>query len=109
MSRGKNATKEALKKLRSLGNDATVGDKNLMTVLEMANEALERGIKFSMVDLYKSEANEWVIEDDTLIPPFSAVPSLGDNVAKQIIVDYLTRNSALDGMPDENQLSLLDF
>ncbi|KAA8371021.1 PolC-type DNA polymerase III [Leuconostoc carnosum] len=133
MSRGKNATKEALKKLRSLGNDATVGDKNLMTVLEMANEALERGIKFSMVDLYKSEANEWVIEDDTLIPPFSAVPSLGDNVAKQIIVarqekkflskedlkkrgkvsqtiiDYLTRNSVLDGMPDENQLSLFDF
>ncbi|AFS40612.1 PolC-type DNA polymerase III [Leuconostoc gelidum] len=133
MSRGKNATKEALKRLRALGNDATVGDKNLLTVLEMANEALERGITFSMVDLYKSEANEWVIDGDTLIPPFSAVPSLGENVAKQIIVarqdkpflskedlkkrgkvsqtviDYLTQNSVLDGMPDENQLSLFDF
>ncbi|MGY3742437.1 PolC-type DNA polymerase III [Leuconostoc inhae] len=133
MSRGKNATKEALKRLRALGNDATVGDKNLLTVLEMANEALERGITFSMVDLYKSEANEWVIDGDTLIPPFSAVPSLGENVAKQIIVArqdkpflskedlkkrgkvsqtiiaYLTQNSVLDGMPDENQLSLFDF
>ena len=133
MSRGKNATKEALKRLRALGNDATVGDKNLLTVLEMANEALERGITFSMVDLYKSEASEWVIDGDTLIPPFSAVPSLGDNVAKQIIVarqekpflskedlkkrgkvsqtvvDYLTKNSVLDGMPDENQLNLFDF
>ena len=133
MSRGKNATKEALKRLRALGNDATVGDKNLLTVLEMANEALERHITFSMVDLYKSEANEWVIDGETLIPPFSAVPSLGDNVAKQIIVarqekpflskedlkkrgkvsqtviDYLTRHSVLDGMPDENQLSLFDF
>ncbi|MEX0380547.1 PolC-type DNA polymerase III [Leuconostoc sp. MS02] len=133
MSRGKNATKEALKRLRTLGNDATVGDKNLLTVLEMANEALERHITFSMVDLYKSEANEWVIDGETLIPPFSAVPSLGDNVAKQIIVarqdkpflskedlkkrgkvsqtiiEYLTQNSVLDGMPDENQLSLFDF
>jgi len=133
MSRGKNATKEALKRLRALGNDATVGDKNLLTVLEMANEALERGITFSMVNLYKSEANEWVIDGDTLIPPFSAVPSLGENVAKQIIVArqdkpflskedlkkrgkvsqtiiaYLTQNSVLDGMPDENQLSLFDF
>ncbi|AEJ30301.1 MULTISPECIES: PolC-type DNA polymerase III [Leuconostoc] len=133
MSRGKNATKEAMKKIRTLGNDATVGDKNLLTVLEMANEALERGITFSMVDLYKSEASEWVIDGETLIPPFSAVPSLGDNVAKQIIVarqdkpflskedlkkrgkvsqtviEYLSRNSVLDGMPDENQLSLFDF
>lgn len=133
MSRGKNATKEALKRLRALGNDATVGDKNLLTVLEMANEALERGIQFSMVDLYRSEASEWVIDGDTLIPPFSAVPSLGENVAKQIIVarqekpflskedlkkrgkvsqtiiDYLSQNSVLDGMPDENQLSLFDF
>ncbi|MGX7052130.1 PolC-type DNA polymerase III [Leuconostoc palmae] len=133
MSRGKNATKDALKRLRALGNDATVGDKNLLTVLEMANEALERGINFSMVDLYQSEASEWVIDGDTLIPPFSAVPSLGENVAKQIIVarqekpflskedlkkrgkvsqtiiDYLSKHSVLDGMPDENQLSLFDF
>ena len=27
----------------------------------------------------------------------------------QTIIAYLTQNSVLDGMPDENQLSLFDF
>jgi DNA polymerase-3 subunit alpha (Gram-positive type) len=122
-----------LKKLRDLGNDATVGDKNLMTVLEMANEALERGISFKMVDLNRSEALEWVIDGETLIPPFISLPGLGDNVAKQIvaartekpflskedlkkrgkvsqtIIDFMTQHSVLEGLPDENQLSLFDF
>ncbi|MGO2137505.1 MAG: PolC-type DNA polymerase III, partial [Leuconostoc mesenteroides] len=133
MSRGKDATKAAIQKLKSLGNDATVGDKNLLTVLEMANEALERNITFAMVDLNKSEALEWVIDGDTLIPPFVSLPGLGDNVAKQIvaartekpfiskedlkkrgkvsqtIIEFMTLHSVLDGLPDENQLSLFDF
>ena len=46
---------------------------------------LERGLKFGMIDLYKSDAVNFVIEGDTLIAPFRAVPSLGTNVAKQIV------------------------
>ena len=46
---------------------------------------LERGFKFGMIDLYKSDAVNFVIEGDTLIAPFRAVPSLGTNVAKQIV------------------------
>ena len=30
--------------------------KNLLTVLELANEMLERGYEFGMIDLYKSDA-----------------------------------------------------
>ena len=43
---------------------------------------LERGFKFGMIDLYKSDAVNFVIEGDTLIAPFRAVPSLGTNVAE---------------------------
>ena len=46
---------------------------------------LERGYKFGMIDLYKSDAENFVIEGDTLIAPFRAVPSLGLNVAKAIV------------------------
>ncbi|WP_373385669.1 helix-hairpin-helix domain-containing protein, partial [Klebsiella pneumoniae] len=60
-------------------------EKNLLTVLELANEMLERGFKFSMVDLDKSDASDWLIDGDTLIAPFRAVPGLGLNVAKQIV------------------------
>ncbi|CAK1227894.1 PolC-type DNA polymerase III [Fructobacillus cardui] len=133
MARGKEAVKSAIAKIRDLGNDATKGDQDLQTVLEMANEALERGISFKMVDLYQSEATDWVIDGNELIPPFSTIPGLGDNVAKQIvaaraekkfiskedlkkrgkvsqtIIEFLTLHSVISDLPDENQLSLFDF
>lgn len=133
MARGKEAVKSAIAKIRDLGNDATKGDQDLQTVLEMANEALERGISFKMVDLYRSEATDWVIDGNELIPPFSTIPGLGDNVAKQIvaaraekkfiskedlkkrgkvsqtIIEFLTLHSVISDLPDENQLSLFDF
>lgn len=130
MSRGLNTTKARIQEIRKMGNEASAKDKDLMTVLELANEALERGIKFSMVDLYKSDSEQWLLDGDTLIAPFNAVPGLGDNVAKRIIaaraereflskedlaqrggvsktlMDYLDENGVLAGMPDENQLAL---
>ncbi|PIO84397.1 PolC-type DNA polymerase III [Loigolactobacillus backii] len=135
MAHGKDAVKAAMKEITDKGMDASAKEKNLLTVLELANEMLERGFKFEMVSVERSDAAEFVIEDDgkTLLAPFRAVPSLGMNVAKQIVsareekpflskedlskrgkvsktlIDYLTENHVLDGMPDENQLSLFDM
>lgn len=135
MAHGKSAVKAAMKAIKDKGMDATAKEKNLLTVLEIANEMLERGFKFEMVDINRSDASEFVIEDDgkTLLAPFRAVPSLGMNVAKQIVsareekpflskedlskrgkvskslIDYLTENHVLEGLPDENQLSLFDM
>ena len=133
MSKGKEAVKDRMKEINDKGMEASTKEKNLLTVLELANEMIERGFNFKMIDLYKSDANNFVIEDNTLIAPFRAVPSLGENVAKQImvareeqeflskedlatrgkvsktIIEYMTENGVLDGMPDENQLSLFDM
>ena len=130
MSHGKDAVKTRMKEINSQGNDASAKDKSLLTILELANEMLERGFKFKMVDLERSDASNWLIDGNTLIAPFRAVPGLGLNVAKQIvaareekkflskqdlaergkvsqtIIDFLTQNHVLDGLPDENQLSL---
>ncbi|GEK28155.1 PolC-type DNA polymerase III [Furfurilactobacillus siliginis] len=130
MSRGKNAVKAAMKTIMDKGNDASTKEKNLLTVLELANEMLERGYSFKMIDVERSDAQNWIIDGETLIAPFNAVPGLGDNVAKQIvaareekpflskedlskrgkvsatIIDFLTENHVLDDLPDENQLSL---
>lgn len=133
MCKGKEAVKEAMKEITDKGLDASVKEKNQLTVLELANEMLERGLKFGMIDLYKSDAVNFVIEGDTLIAPFRAVPSLGTNVAKQIVearkdgpflskedlatrgkvsktlIEYMTENGVLKDLPDENQLSLFDM
>ncbi|MFC6176372.1 PolC-type DNA polymerase III [Companilactobacillus huachuanensis] len=131
MTTGKDAVKSAMKAINDKGMDASTKEKNLLTVLELANECLERGFKIKMVDIEKSDAFEFkIIDDKTLLAPFNAIPGLGDNVAKQIIaareekpflskqdlstrgkvsktvIEYMTENHALDGMPEENQLSL---
>ena len=37
----------------------------------------ERGFKFGKLDLYRSQATEFLIDGDTLIPPFVAMDGLG--------------------------------
>ena len=130
MAHGKDAVKHRMAEINEQGNDASAKDKSLLTILELANEMLERGFKFKMVDLNKSDAANWLIDGDSLIAPFRAVPGLGLNVAKQIVaareekpflskedlaergkvsktlIDFLTRNHVLDGLPDNNQLDL---
>ena len=82
------------------------------------------------VDLYKSSADEFIIEGNTLIPPFNSIPGLGTNVAVNIvrsrgegeflskedlqqrgkvsktILEYLDKQGCLESLPDQNQLSL---
>lgn len=131
MSHGKNTVKAAMKEIQDKGMDVSAKDKSLLTVLEIANECLERGIKIKMVDVNESEAMDFkIIDDHTILAPFNAVPGLGDNAAKQIvaaraeqkflskedlatrgkvsqtIMEYFENNGVLEGMPDQNQLSL---
>lgn len=133
MSNGKEALKARIQEIYNKGMDATQKENTLVVSLEVANEMLERGYYIQMIDLYKSDATEFIIEGDTLIAPFIAVPSLGINVAKQIVaareeddflskedlakrgkvsqtvMDYLEVNNVVSHLPDENQLSLFDF
>ena len=53
--------------------------------MELALEMCERGMSFQKVDLYRSHASEFIIDGNSLIPPFDAIPGLGTNVAKQIV------------------------
>jgi DNA polymerase-3 subunit alpha (Gram-positive type) len=135
MSHGKEAVKARMKELtdeiNEKGKGRAVKQANLLTVLELANECLERGIEIKMVDIEKSDSDDFqIIDDHTILAPFKAIPGLGANVAKQIVaaraerpflskedlatrgkvsktlIDYLTLNGVLDDLPDQNQLSL---
>lgn len=133
MTQGKEAIKVKIKEITDKGLDASAKDKSLLTVLELANEMVERGFDFKMVDLEKSDAKDFIIEGNTLIAPFRAIPSLGTSVAQQIVesrkekpflskedlakrgkvsktvIEYMNENGVLKGLPDENQLSLFDL
>ena len=127
---GEGAVYAKLQELYGLGNNASVKDKGLITVLELCFEAYKRGIKFLRVDLYKSEATKFIIEEGALRPPLNAVPGVADNAGKSIVearkngefiskedlriragvsktvIEGLTSHGCLDGMSETNQLSL---
>ena len=66
-------------------NEASNVEIDLYTTLEIVNEMWERGFKFGKLDLYRSQATEFLIDGDILIPPFVAMDGLGENVAKQLV------------------------
>ncbi len=130
MHQGKEMVKRRIREINDKGFDKTAKDNNLLTVLEIANEMLERGFTFQMVSLEKSHSDDFIIEGNTLIAPFRSVPGLGANVAKQIInarseasflskedlqkrgkvsktiMEYLSEHGVLNDLPEEDQLSL---
>lgn len=133
MCQGKTSIKARMKEIMDKGLDASAKEKNVLTVLELANEMVERGYGFKMVDVDKSDATDFLIDGDNLLAPFRAVPSLGGSVATAIVqarqeepflskedlsnrgkvsktvMEYLNQNGVVNHLPDENQLSLFDF
>ncbi|KXG10586.1 DNA polymerase III PolC-type [Anoxybacillus sp. P3H1B] len=130
MVKGSAAIRKRIEEINAKGLDASAKEKSLLTVLEIALEMCERGFSFQNIDLYRSQAAEFVIDGNSLVPPFNTIPGLGTNVALSIvrareegeflskedlqqrgkvsktILEYLESRGCLDSLPDHNQLSL---
>ncbi|MHC0037166.1 PolC-type DNA polymerase III [Pseudoneobacillus sp. C159] len=130
MVKGSHSIRAKIEEINAKGLDASNKEKNLLTVLELALEMNERGYSFKKVDLYKSSADQFIIEGDSLIPPFNSIPGLGTNAAYNIvkareegeflskedlqqrgkvsktILEYLDNHGCLESLPEQNQLSL---
>jgi DNA polymerase-3 subunit alpha (Gram-positive type) len=117
-------------------NPLTPKEENIEKTLQIALEMVERGYKFENIDLYRSDATEFVVDHETqcLIPPFHVVDGLGDAAAESIVEarkagkflskeDLLKRATklngtnlndlsdlhVLDGLGETNQMSLFEF
>ena len=131
--KGAETLKAKIKEIKTTDkNELSNKDKDALVSYEIANEMMERGFTFSKVDLEKSASHDYIIEGNTLIPPFSIVPGLGDNVANKIVqvreeksflsiedfskrgsvsstvVEYLRDMGTLKGLPEKAQLSFFD-
>lgn len=127
------ALTEKLKELNSLGNNLTQKDKGLITIIELSLEMYKRGIKFLRVDLYKSDAVKFLIEEEGIRLPINSLQGVGINAAKSIVnaraegefisredlrmrgkvsksvVETLDKHLCLRGLPESNQLSLFNL
>lgn len=85
MIKGYDAIKSTLIEIENKGYDATNKENGIAECLKLALEATARKIKIANIDLYKSKALTFTVEDDkTIIPSFSSIDGLGDVVAKNI-------------------------
>ena len=92
MEMGYDKIKERLTELKLKKFGLTVKEQDLITTLEVAMEMTARGYKFGSVDLEKSDSKNFVIDNDTLIPPFRAIDGLGDVVAQNIVEERNQKN-----------------
>ena len=131
MVKGYDTIKAKMAELMAKGYDATNKESSLLETLKLALEATARGIKFSNIDIEKSDGKNFVIKDEyTLICPFKVLDGLGDSVATKIIeernkqpfisiedlqsrgkvssttIDKLRTLGVLDDLPETSQLSL---
>ena len=129
---GKAAVKRKMEEIKLKGNDKTAKDESTYVVLQIVIEMLARGIEFLPVDIYKSDARIYRIEDGKIRLPFGAIDGIGENAANSIadakndgngefmsyddlmaragigrsVVDALKAAGALGDMPESNQISL---
>lgn len=130
ISRGPDAVNLAIKDIEEKGKMATQKEKDLLTILELAREMYARGIRCLPVDLYKSHATRFIITEDGILPPLTALQGLGEAAAASIaesrkdgefvsiedlkmrsgvsraVIDILSEHGCLDGMEESSQVSL---
>lgn len=132
ITQGVRAIKRAIQEIESKGNEATAKEKNLLTILEVALEMYQRGIKMRKVSLWESDATVFKIVGDELLPPFVALQGLGTTAAMNIVsareerkftsvedlqvrarlsktvIEILREHGCLEGLSETDQLSFFD-
>ncbi len=128
--KGEESIKRKMDEIYTMGNNVTQKEKGLLTILELSYEMYKRKIKFLPVDIYKSDAVKFLIEDEGIRIPINALQGIGENAAKNIVkgreqgefiskedlkmrgkasksaIEMLDVHGCLKGLPETNQLSL---
>jgi len=129
---GKEKVKAKMKEIEELGNQATPKDKDMYDDLELVLEMYERGFKFLPIDLYKSHATRFLLEEEGLRPPINSISGMGTVAAEGLYnaaqekpfnsiedvkkrakignatIDSLRKFGCFKGIPESDQMSLFD-
>ncbi len=130
---GKSKVREKMAEIKRLGNEASKKDQDMYPVLEIVLEMYERGYNFLPIDLYKSDAMKFTIEDGAIRPPLNSIAGMGgiaatsiqearekgEFISKQDIkkrakvgdatIALLEKFGCVEGMSETNQISLFDM
>ena len=132
---GRAAVKECMQAIKAKGNDATAKEEGTYTAMQVVNEMMARGVEFLPVDIYKSHAKTYLIEDGKIRLPFASMSGTGEAAAialmkarddgegeymsredlqqrsgvSKSVIESLAACGALEGLPESTQMSFFGF
>ncbi len=131
---GKESVKRLMDTLRMKDKkESTAKDQAQAETLHVIYEAMQRGVEFLPVDLYKSHSYKFLMEDGKIRMPFTAVKGLGNAAAESLmkakedgeyisceeiqdragissaVMESLRQLGALGDLPESSQMTLFDF
>lgn len=130
MLKGYEAIRQRLKEIHKMRHEASQKDKKLIPILEVAMEMCARGFRFYPVDIYRSQAHQYLSLEKGLLLPFAALPNVGRSAAEGIVgargneaylsiedfqtrtrlnktsMDVMRQYQCFEGLPESNQIQL---
>ena len=132
---GRGAVKQLMNSIVAKGHDATAKEENMYVAMQVVNEMMARGVEFLPIDLYKSHATIYKLEDGKIRLPFMSMAGTGESAAVALMKarddgegEYMSRDDlqqragisksvmetldacgALEGLPQSTQMSFFGF
>ena len=127
---GKAHVVAVMEDIQRRGKEASLKEQASVTILQLINEAMARKIRFLPVDLQKSHSYIFQPEEGGIRMPFSSLPGLGENAARNIVaareeepffsvedlqvrsklsksvIEMLRANGVLDNISETDQLTM---
>ncbi len=79
--KGRNAVLEKMKNIKQMSYEATAKDNAEYGMLQIVNEMMARGVEILPIDIYRSKANTFYVEDGKIRMPFCALGGVGESAA----------------------------
>ena len=132
---GRGAVKQLMNSIINKGHEATAKEENMYVAMQVVNEMMARGVELLPIDLYKSHATVYKLEDGKIRLPFMSMAGTGESAAVALMKarddgegEYMSRDDlqqragisksvmetldscgALEGLPQSTQMSFFGF